>query len=99
MADSINIRIESRGFNLIELRNTINRTMDDCMISLIPSGTIGAGGANDWPRIRRALADWDNEGLLEILSDPETNDPKEPCVRMKRYIGMKSPYPGFLNYE
>ena len=42
---------------------------------------------------------WKEEGILEVLSDPETTDPKEPCVKMLRYIGTKSPYPGFLNYE
>lgn len=73
--------------------------MDDCMISSIPSGTVAIYGKKDWGRIRECLNSWENEGFLEILSDPEKTDPKEPCVKIFRYISSRSLHLEFLNYE
>lgn len=88
-----------RKFDKEVLQGTINRTLDDTMNSAIRAGLLAAGGAGNWSEIRRCLKQWESEGILKILNDPEGLPSSAPCVQMLKYIHKKSPIPGFLNWE
>jgi hypothetical protein len=85
------------SFSEIELKNWINRTLDDSANPVIAVGTIAGAGHSDWKKIRKAIEKWSQMGYLTILKDPEFALPHEPCLHMHSFIDRKSSIPGFLN--
>jgi hypothetical protein len=73
------------------LRNGINALLDN-MCKDIARQAIRVYGDNDWPEINAALAEWEKQGFLKILIPPETADDNQICVRMLKYIDIKSPW-------
>jgi hypothetical protein len=88
-----------RPFSSAALQNGINRSLSDSRKEEIDRKSIRVYGEADWEAIRAALREWENEGLLEILTDPKSASDSDTCIRMKSYIGRTSPISGFLNYE
>ncbi len=86
-------------FNIVEFRNGINRALDDTGCAKIPAGTLAAYGHRDWSKIRSTIEEWKRQGLLQILCDPETSAPDEPCVEMYAFVGRSSSIPNFLNSQ
>ena len=47
--------------------------------------------------IDEALTEWESKGFLKILKDPKKCEPRDPCVKMLKFIEEKSPIAGYLN--
>lgn len=84
--------------NELVLKNAINRSLSDSISEYISGFTILGVLKNDPMVAVELLKNWEKQGLLEILLD-ELVPTKDPFVRMKSFIGMKSPIRGFLNWE
>ena len=53
----------------------------------------------DMATLKECLEQWEREGHLRIIKQPDLCQPDEPCVEMFRFIDQKSPIKGFLNWE
>jgi len=88
-----------KSFREGELKNGINRFLDDTQHTVVKAGMLGGYGADNWIRIKECLVRWENEGILKILIDPEGLPSDTPCIEMLKYIHQRSSIPGFLNWE
>ncbi len=81
--------------NITELKNGINRTLDDTCQKNITRKTLAVYGRRDWQAIKSALTLWRDEGFLRIIKDPEVALDDETCVEMLSYIDRTGPWPNW----
>ena len=74
--------------NRISFRNGINGCLDN-MAKRITRKTLRIYGENDWPGIKSLLREWQGNGYLHVLKDPENTADEDICVEMLSYIEQK----------
>jgi hypothetical protein len=82
-----------RGFHKQEFCAGINRILDDTHQLEITKFALEVYGHGDWTAINDSLAEWEKQGLLKILRNPEQASKDDVCVRMASYINRPSPWP------
>jgi hypothetical protein len=78
--------------NKLLLRNHLNNFVGEGC-GLIPRWAARLYGESDWPSIKEALADWQREGFLTVLNDPETSDDNTIVAKMHNFIDASEPLP------
>lgn len=66
----------------------------------IPRWALRIYGAEDWEAIQRVLAEWEKNGYLTVLSNPESSLDNEICLKMLNFIDADTPMvPNWISYE
>lgn len=81
------------------IRATIHRILDDSAQPFIPRIALCVSGARFNPEITELLKQWENDGYLKVLCDPDSVEDDGNIVEMLSYIKQRSSIPGFLNWE
>jgi hypothetical protein len=78
------------------LRALINRILDDSAQAYITRASLCTQGAEFDPEVVEILKEWQNQGYLQILVNPNEASYHEPVIKMHKFIGRASSIPGFL---
>lgn len=67
---------------------------------LIPRWALRLYGDGDWAAIKALLSEWEQNGYLIVLLDPETCDDNTVVLKMRNFVDAVDPLPlGWINEQ
>lgn len=57
------------------------------------------GAKGDTATLKECLIEWEARGLLKVLKKVDECASEDDCVEMLSFVGEKSPFKGWLNWQ